>query len=591
MIMLVASFAFAPNVVAQMIQILTPSNGTVSKLHSQVVTAKGWEGFDAQLWMNGTLAQSGKIRQDGIIDFMNVNVPSGDVKFEARLVNPDGSIVENDSVKIHILGAPAFVKIALSEDHLRANGASTLIGKVEVLDEWGYAIQEDYNVTINVDAGKLLTHDIDPQKPGTQIQLVRGYAEFEYQAPATQGTTTITAEVEQAKSTASVKIDVPLEPLTVVGLVNGSASAMKASGDLTRVADPSSFPDGLTTDGRIAASARGTIDGDYFLTASYDSDRKNRDKLFRDLDPDYLYSIYGDNSMLSYDAQTQSPLFVKIEKNQSYLLVGDFNTDLSLQEFTRYNRSLSGVKTDIKVGGWDVKAFGSLTDHKVIHNEIRGEGLSGYYNLGGPRYRAGLEKQIRIETRDRYHPEILINGADQSRSRDYVIDYDQGTVFFTQPVPSVDQFGNPVWITVTFEAITDKASTYVAGTNVEHSFSENLTVGLSGITEEQSPKNYYLFGANTKYQLGGKFSISGEIAHSANYMLVNNEQSSGTAYKMEVTGSPLTNLSLRGYYRRMGDGFYNIRESGSQIERGSIRYGASGGYRIRQDHETFCGIL
>jgi len=564
---------------AQMIQIISPSNGTVSKLHNQVVTAKGWDGFDIQLWVNGSLAQTGKVRPDGVIDFMDVNVPSGDVKIETRIVNPDGSLIDVDSVKLHILGTPMYIKIELSEDHIRANSSSIVNGKVQVLDEWGYPIQEDYVVTLFADAGKILTQDLDPQNPGIQVQLKRGFAEFEFQGPTVQGIATITAQVEQAKSTASITIDMPLEPLTLVGLVDASAYSMKASGDLNRLSNETSFRNGLSADGRVAAYARGTIGGDYLITASYDSDRRNRNRLFRDLDPNFLYSIYGDNSLLTYDVQTQSPLFAKVEKDRSYLLLGDFNSELSSQEFTKYDRSLAGVKGEHRTDKWNIRGFGSLTNHQVVHKEIRGEGLSGFYNLGYSQITPGSE-QVRIETRDKYHSEVVINREEKTRYRDYDIDYDQGTIFFKQPVSAFDQFGNSVWIVVTYEAITDNASTYIAGATVERQITDNLSVNLTGITEEQSPKNYNLFGASTKYQLGNNANISGEIAHSSDFARNPNEKSSGNAYKMEVSGTPIANLMLRGYYRRMEEGFFNIRESGGRKERGSIRYGASGGYLL-----------
>ena len=584
--LLVASASIAQQALAQMIQIISPSNGFVSDLHSQGVTAKGWVGFDAELWVNGSLAKKGTIRRDGLIDFINVNVPSGDVHYEARLVNPDSSPIETDTMRIHILGEPASIKMEIADEQLRANGISTTKGRVKVLDYWGYALQENVIVTVTVDSGTIITPDINPEMPGTQIRIVNGLAEFEYQAGKSIGVASISAQVQEVKATQKLQLTMPLEPFSLVGLIDGSASSMKASGDLTRLADQSSFPSGLTGDGRIAAYARGTISDDYLLTASYDSDRRNRSRLFKDLDPDYLYSMYGDNSMLYYDVQTQSPLFAKIEKNHSYALIGDYNSDLSSQEFTRYDRALNGIKVEQQDSKWKIKAFGSLTDKQVKHIEIRGEGLSGFYDLQSTQITPGSES-VRIETRDRYHSEIVLQSIDKSRVSDYEIDYDGGTLFFKQPIPAFDSDGNPVWIVSTYEAMSNHSSTYIAGASVEHKLMDNLSVGVTGVTEEQSPKNYYLYGVNTKYQFGGLFGVSGEIARSTDFSS-SGEMNSGLAYKMEVTSSPVRNLSLSSYYRRMEEGFYNIRESGfsgsdRNKERGSIKYGVSGGYQVGSD--------
>ncbi len=569
-------FVLSTSAFGQLIKITYPEDGTISSLRSQAVVAKGWVGFDAELWVNGVQAKRGAIRTDGVIDFVNVQVPNGEVVLEARLVNPDGSPIGSDSIKIHVLGEPAAVKIEMSDGEVRANGS--LKGKIQVLDYWGYALK-DYIVTLSADSGSITARDLDPNTFGTQIRLVNSIGEFEYIAGKNAGIAIITAQAEQVKSSVEIRMLTPLEPFTLVGLADGSLASMKASGDLTRLADKNSFPDGLTTDGRLAAYARGTIGDDYLLTASYDSDRRNRARLFRDLDPDYLYSMYGDNSLLFYDVQTQSPLFAKIEKNQSYAIIGDYTSEINSQEFTRYDRALNGIKVSHQDSKWKIKGFGTLTDRQVKHDEIRGEGLSGYYHLSSSHITPGSER-LHIETRDKRHPEIIIRSEAKFRFSDFEIDYDQGTIFFKQPVPAFDGDGNPVWIAVTYEAITDKATTYIAGVSVEHAITEDLMVGVTGITEEQSPKNYNLFGANTKYQLGGKFNVSGEIARSSDFASTPNEKSSGNAYKLEVIGSPLPNLSLRSYYRKMEEGFYNIRESGGRKDRGSARYGVNGSYAL-----------
>ena len=563
----------------QMIQIVSPANNSVSEYNSQTITAKGWAGFNAELWVDNKLAQKGTVRIDGIIDFINVQVPSGNRKFETRLVNPDGSVIDADSIALHILGGPAALSIELADSTLRANGASSTKGKVRVFDAWGFPLQQNIVVTVSAENGKILTDDIDPQTPGTQIQLIRGVAQFEYQAGRTTGQAMITAQTEQAKAESALSLAMPLEPLTVVGLINGSAAGMSESGDRSGLADPSSFAKGLTMDGRAAVYARGSFGDDYLITGSYDSDRRNRSSLFRTLDPDYLYSIYGDNSLLTYDAQTQSPLYIKIEKNRDYLLYGDFNTDLSSQEFTLYNRSLTGVKAEHQDDNWKVKVFGALTDHKVVHTEIRGEGLSGFYNLGSTQIVVGSEK-VSIEVRDKNHSEIIINSTDNFRFNDYDIDYDQGTVFFKQPVPALDPNNNPVWIVVTFEAVTASASTYVAGANVERRIDNHLSIGITGVTEEQSPTNYTLFGLNSKYQLNDAVLVSGEFARSNDFAEETGGKSTGDAYKVEAAVSPFAQLSMHTYYRRMEEGFYNIRESSSRIERGTVKYGVGGNYKI-----------
>jgi len=115
-------------------------------------------------------------------------------------------------------------------------------------------------------------------------------------------------------------------------------------------------------------------------------------------------------------------------------------------------------------------------------------------------------------------------------------------VFFKQPVPALDPNNNPVWIVVTFEAVTASASTYVAGANVERRIDNHLSIGITGVTEEQSPTNYTLFGLNSKYQLNDAVLVSGEFARSNDFAEETGGKSTGDAYKVEAAVSPFAQL-------------------------------------------------
>ncbi len=78
--------------------------------------------------------------------------------------------------------------------------------------------------------------------------------------------------------------------------------------------------------GRAAFFLKGKVKGDYLLTIAYDSDKNLKDQLFRDIKPDEFYPVYGDSSIKGFDAQSTSKLYVRVDKNKSFLLYGDFNT-------------------------------------------------------------------------------------------------------------------------------------------------------------------------------------------------------------------------------------------------------------------------
>lgn len=569
---LLALAGFVSTASGQMLQITHPDDQEVLSLRTQSVTAKAWPGFDVELLVNGASAKRSKVRVDGIVDFLNVSVPEGPMAYEVRLLNPDGSTITSETRMVHILGAPSIVHILLERDSAPANSGAIVDATIEVFDRWMMRVHDRFNVTLSADSGSLIAADIDPNQRGIQVALHNGRASFSYVASTVSGTSLITAEVEGARGSASFQTTTPLEPFTLVGLASGRVRGSAFTGDRNRLAPGSSFEQGVNADGRLAIFARGTIGDEYLLTSSYDSDRQNRTRYFRELDPDYLYTITGDNSLLSYDAQTNRNFFLKLERNQSSLYLGDFSTELSKQEFTLYQRTLNGARIMHRDRSWDVNVFGSLTDRKVMQVERRGEGLSGFYQLGATRITYGTDK-IRIETRDRFHSEVVLQVRDVYRFTDYDIDYEQGTVFFKQPVPSIDALGNPVSIVATFEAQTGSNYSYVAGGRVERTIGEGLRVGLTGVVEEREPSNYSLVGTDARLALGGVLTLSGEAARSSS---VSGE---GFAYKVEASGTPAANLQLRSYYRRVEAGFENTTQSGSGRELGTIKYGTSGQFQ------------
>ena len=284
------------------------------------------------------------IRIDGIADLLNIDVPSGDIEFEARIINTNGATAMSAKRHIHVLGPPAIIQIATEDSSLQANGASSTKGTIYVYDEWKYPL-DNVIVTLQADSGKIMTEYLDPMQMGTQIKVVNGKAEFRYRAGRSSGLDHLTAHVDKATCDMTLHLDTPHEKFTLVGLATGSAMSANAGGPTAGLANSTDFPDATSTSGRVAMYARGTVFDDYLFTGSFDSDRKNVDQLFRQINPDYLYSIYGDNSMLSYDAQTNRQLFLKLEKNQTFIYWGDYSTaDIMNQEFTLYNRSFNGLK-------------------------------------------------------------------------------------------------------------------------------------------------------------------------------------------------------------------------------------------------------
>jgi hypothetical protein len=566
---LITSFVIAASALGQHLTIVSPKEGDVSLMTRQAVIVHGRPGLPVRLLANNVPIDSGEIRVDGAYDFIGEAVKPGNVTF---LVEPlDGSF-QNDSVHIHISGEPHSIDITTNTTEFKADGKSNIQFDLIVRDEFGVPIPSSYVITVKSDTGVIVSKDVDPNQAGIQVPIENGKAVFEMQPPANAAVATIEAFWGSVKAERDVEFTTPIEPLMLVGSANGSISSLSTTGNLSGLNDSSKIDDGTHTDGRLAFYGRGSIFGNYLLTASYDNERRQQDRVFQQLDPDILYSIYGDNSTVDYTAQSSNPLYIKIERNRSFLMYGDFNTQFDQTELGRYDRTFTGLNGHYEDKKDKADAFATLTNRTVVQQEIRGEGISGFYFLGNSNIVEGSEK-VRIETRDKLHNEVILSRVDQTQFNDYDIDYVQGSLFFKQPVPSIDDNGNPVYIIVSYEAQSGAPTNYVVGGQGEREIAKGLTLGASAVTEERDPSNYTLFGANTKYSLGGRLNAAAEVAQSQDI------SSNGNAWRGEISGSPVSNLQLKGDYQKVDAGFTNETiGDGGEAEIGTEKYGASGTY-------------
>lgn len=555
------------------ISITSPSNGDVSDLQSVFVAGIAPAGQQMLLEVNGTITDTTVVRPDGKFEFIGVNTPLGPVQFRTILRFANGTM-QTAMRRIHVVGAPDSIRIRSLTAEQIADGRTPVSLKIDVVDKWGYNIAVDYFLTVEADSLKLNVIDVDPATPGIQVRLHHGTAVIEGVAPRQAGSYSVRFAMNDLTANAALDFSTPIQPLMLVGSVDGTASSLSTTGDLSQLNDRTSLSNGLHGDGRVAFYGRGSVWGDYLLTASYDNTRRQQDRLFKELDPDVLYSIYGDNSTVDYTAQTSSAFFAKLERNRSNILFGDFNTAFGQNELARYDRTFTGVRGHYENKTESADVFATLTDRAVRYEEIRGQGISGFYFLAKSNIVEGSEK-VRIETRDKYHNEVVLSRAEKGRFGDYDIDYQQGTLYFKQPVTSLDASGNPVYIVITYESSDPGMPTnYVAGAQGEQEIMNGLRIGATAVTEQSQPKNYMLLGFNTKYKIDKMLSLNGEYAHGSNM------NSEGSAWRVDGSLMPIEKLQLKSYYNSVEAGFVNqtMGAGGISSEQGSRKYGVGGSY-------------
>ncbi len=367
-------------------------------------------------------------------------------------------------------------------------------------------------------------------------------------------------------------------------------------GNIEPVQHDDKFKEGAWVEEKLAYYLKGKIKGKYLITSSFNSDRQ-RKELFRNLDPDKYYPVYGDGSLIDYkNTDTQGMLYVLIENDKSQILWGNYDTAFTDTEFARFVRTLYGGKIHLqtasitKFGDSRIKLiiFGACAKQKAAHNEFAGTGGSLYY-LKHKEVVEGSEK-IKIEVRDKI-TELVLSMTEMKENIDYEIDYSNGRITFYKPVPHFSESsliiashledGNPVYVVVDYEyTLKESYDEGVIGVRMNESFSDYLLMGGTYIKEEQSNQDYELKGIDANVNLSKNIKLTAEYAESKSEAtgsfisndggisfeeLPTDEYAKDKAYGLKG-GTYLFNnkLGLSGYYKRIGNDFSTSATSSQQ---------------------------
>lgn len=569
---------------AQLVMI-DPKPNDVSPIQKIVVTVSGKAGAEAKLFINGDSVRTDTVRLDGLLDFIGVPVPQGPVNVRVEAAGA-GRRVFTAERDIHVLGPPhRFVSVDQSLE-LPADGATVGTFKFEIQDEWGYRLTNIKQVTLNLSHGTMVSEDADSTRSGFQLPVREGLFEIALQA---HDQPLSGAYVEMAARSHVERLPFRFtSPVIPFILVGGVDAAVATRGEGEELDDQplmgilnrynTALTDRASAGGRVAFYTKGSLRPGLNLTASLDTDRGYMDQMFVDVDPYEPYPLFGDASTIVYDAQSRSKLYAKLESGESFAMFGDYNTNLIQNEFTAYNRTFNGVLSDLNRGNHNLLMFSTITNREMLQEDIRGEGISGYYYLEEKNITRFSEK-VRIITRDRHKSEVIVNSTELSRFMDYDINYIDGTLMFKQPVPGVDGAGNPVFIVISYEFEGESAQSVIGGLEYSTTFKNGAAAGATFITEERGADMYYLYGMNSRIPISRYAALNFEIAQSRDPDADSDDIKTGSAYKVEIQSSPIEDLSLETYFRNVEDDFVNASQTGSEYELGSRKYGISGAYR------------
>jgi len=158
-----------------------------------------------------------------------------------------------------------------------------------------------------------------------------------------------------------LSVDLKGKYMFMVGIADVTVGEGKVSGNLESLSDGDRQLDGdIFVDGRLAFYLKGKVKGKYLVTAQMDTEtspidelfddihKKDPQSLFRRLDPDKYYPVYGDDSTLIDDTDSQGKLYVRVDWDKSRAIWGNYNTDMTGTELSSFNRGLYGAKLNHK---------------------------------------------------------------------------------------------------------------------------------------------------------------------------------------------------------------------------------------------------
>jgi len=311
-----------------------------------------------------------------------------------------------------------------------------------------------------------------------------------------------------------------------VGIADLTLSGNKTNGPAELLApNKSQYSEDMTLDGRLAFYTHGKLANGWSLTASADTREgpldeifsnfmdKSPGALFRRIDPDYHYPTFGDDSTVTEDAPTTGKFFVKAKKNNTYGLWGNFKIAYTDTDLAHVDRGLYGA--NLHYQPLDTTSFGEprlLVDGfaadpgtAAARDEFQGTDGSLYF-LRRQDVLEGSER-VRIEVRDK-DSGIVLAVKNLTPVLDYDIDYLQGRLLLSQPLPTTADdgllvhsgsiSGQLVFLVVRYEFTPgfDDPDTMAAGGRVHYWFNDHVKVGVTASREAKGDIENSLGGAD-----------------------------------------------------------------------------------------------
>lgn len=504
-------------------------DGDVLPRQKMSVMLKGRMQAQFKLYVNGVEVPSDRVGQvvsnadTGVQawEFVSVAFAPGRNQLKAQQVDQFGNV--RNTVTANVMVADSLADMLLSIPAKPIADGSSVYVDVVLTDANGTRVNARTPVTLEVDKGRWLSPDLNPDEPGVQVFVVGGKTRFELAAPSSPQEINIRATSGTTVADAEINFLPDLRPMLAIGLVEGAISFSDNDGDTPTGIDRferelNNFTDDKPEDD-VQAGMRGTLFmkgrvlDNWLLTASYDSEKDNEDVLFRDIQPDQFYPVYGDSSQRGFDAQSTSDVYVRMDRGRSYIQYGDFATSdgNSVLGLARYNRSMTGLKGHYETDSLSVNLFVADDSTRQVVHEIPGAGISGPYgadpsnptDFDVPLFKDNYvrnSEQVELVVRRAGQQGIILDVQPLTRFTDYQIDEQNGLLLFRGPIQSVDSELNPIFIRVSYEVDEGGADYVTAGGSVEWRITESLAISGTYVKDNNPLGELTVQGAGVEFR-------------------------------------------------------------------------------------------
>ena len=399
-------------------------------------------------------------------------------------------------------------------------------------------------ITVN---GSNLTHGARVRAMGSEVP-VDANGQFAYRQILPEGEYNIPIAVSNPDGSGTEltrSVDLPEQDWFYIGLADVTIGNNNVSGPAKLVTGQNSdrYDGDFYAEGRLAFYTKGKLQDGWQLTASADTKEQPIEDLFSNftekdprsllkrLDPNKYYQVYGDDSTAVEDAQTQGKFYLKAEKDDSHVMWGNFQTDITGTDLIDYKRTLYGagaeynsvVMTEFGERRTEIDAFAADPGTIPSYEELRGTGGSLYY-LRGQDVVVGSER-LRVEVRDR-DSGIVLSSQYLTYGQDYEFNYTQGRIILREALGStsgVDTLvktgslsGNPVYLVAAYEYApsVSELNNLTKGGRVSHWFGDHFRLGGSVYDQAGSGLDQTLTGLDATVRYTPNTYIKLEAAKS-----------------------------------------------------------------------------